>query len=136
MLGVLAGTLPWITINVAPRFALFRRVDDTLGVIHTHGVAGAMGGLFTGVMADPKMLVYYGPNHNGAGASVVTGLWYGNPHQLLVCLLYTSLKLHRNTVLYRLRRIEEVGHLRLSDPDTRLNLQLCLRIRDVLQASA
>ncbi len=46
------------------------------------------------------------------------------------------LKLHRNTVLYRLRRIEDVGHLRLSDPDTRLNLQLCLRIRDVLQASA
>jgi len=45
------------------------------------------------------------------------------------------LKLHRNTVLYRLRRIEEVGRLRLSDPDTRLNLQLCLRIRDVLQAT-
>jgi PucR family transcriptional regulator, purine catabolism regulatory protein len=46
-----------------------------------------------------------------------------------------ALKLHRNTVLYRLRRIEEVGRLRLSDPDTRLNLQLCLRIRDVLQAA-
>jgi PucR family transcriptional regulator, purine catabolism regulatory protein len=46
------------------------------------------------------------------------------------------LKLHRNTVLYRLRRIEEVGHLRLDDPATRLNLHLCLRIRDVLQAGA
>ena len=46
-----------------------------------------------------------------------------------------ELKLHRNTVLYRLRRIEEVGRLRLNDPDTRLNLQLCLRIRDVLQAA-
>jgi purine catabolism regulator len=45
------------------------------------------------------------------------------------------LKLHRNTVLYRLRRIEEVGRLSLSDADTRLNLQLCLRIRDVLQAA-
>ena len=45
------------------------------------------------------------------------------------------LKLHRNTVLYRLRRIEEVGRLRLGDPDTRLNLQLCLRIREVLQAA-
>ncbi len=45
------------------------------------------------------------------------------------------LKLHRNTVLYRLRRIEEVGRLSLSDPDTRLNLQLCLRIREVLQAA-
>jgi purine catabolism regulator len=46
------------------------------------------------------------------------------------------LHLHRNTVLYRLRRIEEVGHLRLDDPATRLNLHLCLRIRDVLQAGA
>jgi Amt family ammonium transporter len=83
-LGVLAGTLPWLTINWAPRLALFRRVDDTLGVIHTHGVAGALGGLFTGIMADPNMLVYYGPKGTAAGASVVTGLWYGNAHQLLV----------------------------------------------------
>src|ERR1700680_333532 len=46
------------------------------------------------------------------------------------------LRVHRNTVLYRLRRIEEVGRLRLDDPATRLNLHLCLRIRDVLQAGA
>jgi purine catabolism regulator len=46
------------------------------------------------------------------------------------------LHLHRNTVLYRLRRIEEIGGLRLDDPATRLNLHLCLRIRDVLPAIA
>ena len=84
VLGVLAGTLPWITINLAPKFALFRRVDDTLGVIHTHGMAGALGGLFVGVMADPNMIVYYGPKGTATGASAVTGLLYGNPHQLLV----------------------------------------------------
>jgi Amt family ammonium transporter len=81
-LGVLAGSLPWITINLAPRFAIFRRVDDTLGVIHTHGMAGALGGLFTGVMADPKMVEYLGVK--GTANSSITGLWYGNPHQLLV----------------------------------------------------
>lgn len=43
--------------------------------------------------------------------------------------------LHRNTVLYRLRRIEEVGRLNLDEPATRLNLNLCLRIREVLEAS-
>ena len=43
--------------------------------------------------------------------------------------------LHRNTVLYRLRRIEEIGGLKLDDASTRLNLQLCLRIRDVLHVS-
>jgi len=44
------------------------------------------------------------------------------------------LRVHRNTVLYRLRRIEEVGRLHLDDASTRLNLHLCLRIRDVMQA--
>ncbi|MGD1052865.1 MAG: ammonium transporter, partial [Candidatus Dormibacteria bacterium] len=82
VLGVLAGTVPWVTINLAPRFALFRRVDDTLGVIHTHGFAGALGGLFTGVMADPKMVEYLGVK--GTANSSIAGLWYGNPHQLLV----------------------------------------------------
>ncbi|HEY4868849.1 MAG TPA: helix-turn-helix domain-containing protein [Candidatus Dormibacteraeota bacterium] len=45
------------------------------------------------------------------------------------------LHLHRNTVLYRLRRIEEVGGLSLDDAATRLNLHLCLHIRDVLQVA-
>ena len=44
------------------------------------------------------------------------------------------LGVHRNTVLYRLRRIEEIGRLRLDDPAARLNLHLCLRIREVLAA--
>ncbi|GAC1343484.1 MAG: PucR family transcriptional regulator [Candidatus Dormibacteria bacterium] len=44
------------------------------------------------------------------------------------------LSLHRNTVLYRLRRIAEVGGVDLDNPDTRLSLHLCLRIREVLAA--
>jgi Amt family ammonium transporter len=80
VLGVLAGTLPWLTINWAPRFRIFRRVDDTLGVIHTHGVAGALGGLFTGVMADPNMVEYLGIK--GTANSSIAGLWYGHPQQL------------------------------------------------------
>jgi len=46
------------------------------------------------------------------------------------------LHLHRNTVLYRLRRIEEIGRLRLDDPETRLNLHLCLKVRDILQTAS
>src|SRR4029077_16275649 len=46
-----------------------------------------------------------------------------------------QLHLHRNTVLYRLRRIEDIGRLRLDDPETRLNLHLCLKVRDVLAAA-
>ena len=45
-----------------------------------------------------------------------------------------DLKLHRNTVLYRLRRIEEIAHVSLDDARTRLNLHLALRIADVVGA--
>ncbi len=43
-----------------------------------------------------------------------------------------ALHVHRNTVLYRLRRIEEIAGLSLADAASRLNLHLCLRIREVL----
>ncbi|HEY3059889.1 MAG TPA: helix-turn-helix domain-containing protein [Chloroflexota bacterium] len=42
------------------------------------------------------------------------------------------LHLHRNSLLYRLRRIEEIGGLRLQDPETRLQLQLALHVRQIL----
>ncbi len=44
------------------------------------------------------------------------------------------LHVHRNTVLYRLRRIAEVGGIDLDDPMTRLRLHLSLRVGDVLEA--
>lgn len=81
-IGVLGSAIPWLTMNqLAIRAKLFRKVDDTLGVFHTHLVAGAVGGLLTGVFADPHMLEYLGVKGPGVG---VTGLLYGNPHQLLV----------------------------------------------------
>ncbi len=33
----------------------FRLVDDTLGVVYTHGIAGLAGGLLVGILADSKM---------------------------------------------------------------------------------
>jgi Amt family ammonium transporter len=81
-IGLVAGLVPWFTMNKLAKTALLRKVDDTLGVLHTHGVAGAIGGLMTGVLASPNMILYVG---TGQTASVsVTGLIYGNPHQLLV----------------------------------------------------
>src|SRR5207237_7756999 len=52
--------------------------DDTLGVIYTHGVAGLLGGLLVGVLAEPTIVEYPGtggtpnlPNIPG----VVHGSW-------------------------------------------------------------
>jgi len=84
VIGALAGSVPWLTMNLLGRRGIFRKVDDALGVIHTHGIAGALGGLLTGVFADPHVLVYLGAGHTSAVA--VQGLLYGNPHQLLVQL--------------------------------------------------
>lgn len=44
----------------------------------------------------------------------------------------TAMNMHRNTILYRLRRIEEVTSYDLNDPELRLALHLALRIGEVL----
>ena len=43
------------------------------------------------------------------------------------------LRTHRNTVLYRLRRIEDLVQLRLRDPQVELELQVALRIQAALK---
>jgi Amt family ammonium transporter len=72
-IGVVAAAIPWVTMN---RVAIFRRVDDALGVIHTHGFAGLVGGLMVGLVADPKMIVYLGSGKTSAfsvGGLLLTG---------------------------------------------------------------
>ena len=87
-IGVAAGVIPWLTLTyLGP--AINRRVDDTLGVLHTHGVAGAVGGLMTGLLADGNVIQYFG---GGKVSNVsVTGLFYGNPaqfvHQLVALIV-------------------------------------------------
>lgn len=81
ILGIVAATLPWLTWNLLGKTWLFRKVDDTLGVIHTHGVAAIVGGIGTGILADPKMIEWYGTNND---AFSVTGWIYGNFHQVVL----------------------------------------------------
>jgi sugar diacid utilization regulator len=48
-----------------------------------------------------------------------------------------DLNVHRNTLIYRLERIQELlGSVNLEDPETRLNLQLALKIRAALGGNA
>ena len=54
-----------------------------LAVFSTHGVAGLTGGLLVGLLANPNMLMYIGTDKEAPGFSV-TGLLYGNAHQLLL----------------------------------------------------
>src|SRR5579875_3219395 len=59
-IGIVASVLVYIALNYMSRMRPFRNVDDTLGVFYTHGIAGLLGGLLTGVFADPLMTVYPG----------------------------------------------------------------------------
>ncbi|MBV9777636.1 MAG: ammonium transporter [Acetobacteraceae bacterium] len=83
IIGVCAGVIPWFSMNKLQKTALMMRVDDTLSVFSTHGMAGLMGGLLTGLLANPDMLEYIGTDKEAPGVSV-TGLFYGNAYQLLL----------------------------------------------------
>jgi Amt family ammonium transporter len=83
IIGVVASSLVWMSWNWLGRTRPFQKVDDTLGVFHTHGVAGLAGGLLVVVLADPKVVVYLG----GTGGQDVTysgWLWGHHPKQILI----------------------------------------------------
>lgn len=61
LLGVGSGTVPWVSMNVMGRTELFRKVDDTLDVFHTHFVGAIVGGIGTGMLA---LCFSFGGNHN------------------------------------------------------------------------
>jgi ammonium transporter, Amt family len=55
IIGVIAATLVYLALNYLSRTAPFRNVDDTLGVVYTHGFAGVAGGLLVGIFANKLM---------------------------------------------------------------------------------
>jgi Amt family ammonium transporter len=77
--------VPWLTLNYLSRWSVLKKVDDTFSVLHTHGVAGLIGGLMAGLVANPKMLEYLAnPAVKGSSDVSVAGLFYtGNPAQLV-----------------------------------------------------
>lgn len=83
IIGICAGIIPWLAMNKLQKTKLMMKVDDTLSVFSTHGCAGLMGGLLTGILANPNMLVYVGTEKDAPGVSI-SGWLYGNPHQLLL----------------------------------------------------
>ncbi|URD94807.1 ammonium transporter 2 [Musa troglodytarum] len=56
VMGILAGIIPWFSMMILhKKSALLQKVDDTLAVFHTHAVAGILGGLLTGLLAEPAL---------------------------------------------------------------------------------
>ena len=87
-MGIIASTIVYFALNYMSRLRPFRNVDDTLGVIYTHGVAGLAGGLLVGVFADPQMALFYKTSKHGLIASGgVAGLVHGNADAAQVAVL-------------------------------------------------
>ncbi|XP_010930829.1 ammonium transporter 3 member 1 [Elaeis guineensis] len=69
VMGILSGSIPWFTMMVVhKRWTLLQKVDDTLGVFHTHAVAGFLGGTTTGLFAEPTLCSLFLPVTNSRGA--------------------------------------------------------------------
>ena len=83
VIGLVCSAIVWVAWTYLPKYVWpFNKVDDALGVVYTHGIAGLFGGLLVGLLADPKMIVYLGLGKNPSISG--TGLFYGHGHQLLV----------------------------------------------------
>jgi len=99
--GVIASVVVWFAWNYLSKVRPFSKVDDALGVIYTHGMAGLLGGLMLGIFGDPNMLEYgcgnldasgqvantsqavYATAHGTCVPFSVNGLMYtGSAHQL------------------------------------------------------
>ncbi len=82
LIGLIASAIVWLAWNKLSKVWFFKKVDDALGVVYTHGIAGLMGGLLVGIFADPHIIEYLGSKSgsNVAGA----GLLYGHPGQLAI----------------------------------------------------
>ncbi len=81
IVGVLASLIVWVAWTYLPRVRPFSKVDDAMGVVYTHGIAGFVGGLLLGFLGDPGMVEYLGTGKTASFS--VNGLFYtGSWHQV------------------------------------------------------
>ncbi|OVA14977.1 Ammonium transporter [Macleaya cordata] len=94
IMGVLSGSIPWFTMMIIhKRSTLLQKVDDTLGVFHTHAVAGLLGGIGTGLFAEPELCTLFLPVTNSMGAV------YGDGMQLVKQIVGASFIIGWNVVV-------------------------------------
>jgi Amt family ammonium transporter len=82
LMGVIASSIVWLAWNKLSKVRPFSRVDDAMGVVYTHGIAGLSGGLLVGFFANPDVIEYIGSG--GTSSVSVRGLIYGHPWQVML----------------------------------------------------
>ena len=87
-IGIIASSIVWFAWTYIQPITL-RYVDDAMGVVFTHGLAGLTGGLLVGVFADPSVIIYASSGSSKTSLTPVSfaGALYGNPKQVWIQLL-------------------------------------------------
>lgn len=81
VMGICAGAIPFSTMNILFRkFRFLQGVDDTLGSVHTHMIAGILGGFTTGIFATAEGAAAFASTSPGGAVS-------GNPRQIGIQLV-------------------------------------------------
>ncbi|KAM0747855.1 ammonium transporter [Meredithblackwellia eburnea MCA 4105] len=97
ILGFASGSIPWVSMNVAgKKLSFFQHVDDTLGVFHTHLVAGFVGGMGTGVLATNQGDVAFAALSPGGA---ITGNWKQLYLQLYGALFIIGLNIFMTSLI-------------------------------------
>jgi Amt family ammonium transporter len=118
-IGLAAGTISWFSLNKIGQTKLLKRVDDTFGVLHTHAVAGVVGGLMVGIVANPRMIEYLGADKKTAPVSVGGLLYTHDPKQLLDQAIAAAVIIAYDVVMtfVVLKAVSLVVPLRASDAE-------------------
>ena len=70
-IGFATGTIPWASMNImGKKVAYFRKIDDVLGIFHTHCVAGFLGGMCTGLFATYNGCLAFGIIATSPGGAI------------------------------------------------------------------
>ncbi|KAJ6127133.1 ammonium transporter [Penicillium sp. IBT 18751x] len=96
VIGACSGLIPWISMNSFGRMKWMKKVDDVMGVFHTHLVAGFLGGFLTGIFATIDGCAAFGVTNLG-GAIEGNGkqVWV----QIVGALFIIGLNLFMTTVI-------------------------------------
>ena len=115
VMGICSGTIPWFSLNIAgKKLWIFKKVDDTLGVVHTHLVSGFLGGFLVGIFATREGCAAFGLT-NGGGAIDGNGrqVWL----QIVGALYIIGLNIFMTSVIMAFIKYVLRIPLRMADKD-------------------
>ncbi|WOG84038.1 hypothetical protein DCAR_0103218 [Daucus carota subsp. sativus] len=123
VMGLCSGSIPWFTMMVVhKRSGLLQKVDDTMAVFHTHAIAGCLGGILTGLFADPHLCyLFYGSYKQYVGLfyGFQSGLTHDGIRQIGIQLLGILFVVGVNVIITSIvcLVIQLIVPLRMSDED-------------------